>query len=508
MAGRVSSEILNGLKQMSELILSIDQGTTSSRAIIFDTKGNPVKVAQQEFRQFFPESGWVEHDPEEIWSSTQAVCKKVLSEVGQVTAIGITNQRETTVVWDRESGRTLHKAIVWQDSRTAEVCASLKQQGLEATIKQKTGLLIDPYFSATKIAWILDHVKGARDLAAQGRLAFGTIDSFLIWRLTEGRVHATDASNASRTLLFNIHNQSWDEELLEIFNVPANMLPQVFDCVANYGVTSRDAIGAEIPICGVAGDQQAASIGQCCFKPGMIKSTYGTGGFTMMNTGSQAISSTSGLLTTVAYRMDGKTTYALEGSIFIAGAAVQWLRDKLKIIQTASETEAHASGLSGNGGVYLVPAFVGLGAPHWNPDARGAIFGLTRDTGPEHFARAALESICYQTYDLMQAMSKDTCYQIKTLRVDGGMVNNKWMCQMLADILDIDIELPVVTETTALGAAYLAGLGAGIFESVEKISSMWQKESLYNSSMTPELRDKLLGEWQKAISCVDNMNSR
>ncbi|MBT6551774.1 MAG: glycerol kinase GlpK [Gammaproteobacteria bacterium] len=493
---------------MSDLILSIDQGTTSSRAIIFDTKGNPLKIAQMEFEQFFPDSGWVEHDPEEIWSTTQKVVKKVLSQVGPVTAIGITNQRETTVVWNRETGESLYKAIVWQDGRTAEHCVKLKNQGHEQTIKGKTGLILDPYFSATKIGWILDHVNGARDLAEQGKLAFGTIDSFLIWRLTDGKVHATDATNASRTSLFNIHTQDWDEELLKIFNVPKNMLPDVLDSAADFGITTEQAIGVEIPVCGVAGDQQAASIGQCCFEPGMTKSTYGTGGFAMMNTGDTPIVSTSGLLTTVGYRLNGKTTYALEGSIFIAGAAVQWLRDKLKIIETASDTEGYARGLKSNEGVYLVPAFVGLGAPYWNPNARGAIFGLTRDSGPEHFARAALESICYQTHDLIQAMTEDTSDKIKVLKVDGGMVNNKWMCQMLADILEIEIQLPVITETTALGASYLAGLQLGLFESTDSLSEMWQKESQYNSGMDSELRNSLLGDWKRAVASVSSMSER
>ena len=493
---------------MSDLILSIDQGTTSSRAIIFDTKGNPLKIAQMEFEQFFPDSGWVEHDPEEIWSTTQKVVKKVLSQVGPVTAIGITNQRETTVVWNRETGESLYKAIVWQDGRTAEHCVKLKNQGHEQTIKGKTGLILDPYFSATKIGWILDHVNGARDLAEQGKLAFGTIDSFLMWRLTDGKVHATDATNASRTSLFNIHTQDWDEELLKIFNVPKNMLPDVLDSAADFGITTEQAIGVEIPVCGVAGDQQAASIGQCCFEPGMTKSTYGTGGFAMMNTGDTPIVSTSGLLTTVGYRLNGKTTYALEGSIFIAGAAVQWLRDKLKIIETASDTEGYARGLKSNEGVYLVPAFVGLGAPYWNPNARGAIFGLTRDSGPEHFARAALESICYQTHDLIQAMTEDTSDKIKVLKVDGGMVNNKWMCQMLADILEIEIQLPVITETTALGASYLAGLQLGLFESTDSLSEMWQKESQYNSDMESEFRNNLLGDWKKAVASVSSMSER
>jgi glycerol kinase len=490
---------------MSEFILSIDQGTTSSRAIIFDTKGHIITSAQQEFEQFFPHSGWVEHNPEEIWSSTQSVCRKVLSEISDVAVIGITNQRETTLVWNRDTGEAIHKAIVWQDTRTSEWCAELKQRGLESTIQQKTGLVIDPYFSGTKIAWMLDNVAGARELAEQGKLAFGTVDSFLIWRLTEGKVHATDATNASRTLLFNIHTQQWDEELLEIFNIPASLLPEVRDSAADFGVSSKQSIDYEIPIGGVAGDQQAAAIGQSCFQPGNIKSTYGTGGFALINTGSTAVTSNSGLLSTVAYRLKGETTYALEGSIFVAGAAVQWLRDRMKIIQDSSQTESHARELVSNDGVFLVPAFVGLGAPYWNPNARGAIFGLTRDTGPEHFSRAALESIAYQTYDLIQAMSKDTSYAIDILRVDGGMVANQWMCQMLADILNIDIEIPKVTETTALGAAYLAGLQAGLFDSTETISNLWLKASTFKPEMEPELRNKLLKQWQLAVSCVDNM---
>ncbi len=490
---------------MSEFILSIDQGTTSSRAIIFDIKGHIITSAQQEFEQFFPHSGWVEHDPEEIWSSTQSVCRKVLSEISDVAVIGITNQRETTLVWNRDTGEAIHKAIVWQDTRTSEWCAELKQRGLESTIQQKTGLVIDPYFSGTKIAWMLDNVAGARELAEQGKLAFGTVDSFLIWRLTEGKVHATDATNASRTLLFNIHTQQWDEELLEIFNIPASLLPEVRDSAADFGVSSKQTIDYEIPIGGVAGDQQAAAIGQSCFQPGNIKSTYGTGGFALINTGSTAVTSNSGLLSTVAYRLKGETTYALEGSIFVAGAAVQWLRDRMKIIQDSSQTESHARELVSNDGVFLVPAFVGLGAPYWNPNARGAIFGLTRDTGPEHFSRAALESIAYQTYDLIQAMSKDTSYAIDILRVDGGMVVNQWMCQMLADILNIDIEIPKVTETTALGAAYLAGLQAGLFDSTETISNLWLKASTFKPEMEPELRNKLLKQWQLAVNCVDNM---
>lgn len=492
---------------MTDLILSIDQGTTSSRAIVFDTRGNPLKTAQQEFEQFFPDSGWVEHDPEEIWSTTQAVCRTVLSEVGTIAAIGITNQRETTVVWDRKTGAPVYNAIVWQDRRTAKQCKHYIEQGYEKTVKEKTGLVLDPYFSATKIAWILDHVDGARAKAKAGQLVCGTIDSFLIWRLTGGKVHATDTTNASRTMLFNIHTHEWDQELLDIFDVPFDMLPDVRDSAADYGVSTKQAIGAKIPICGVAGDQQAALIGQCCFNPGMIKSTYGTGCFAMINTGNKPVESTSGMITTVAYRLNGKTSYALEGSIFIAGAAIQWLRDKLKIINHATETENMARSLTGNEGVYLVPAFVGLGAPHWNPHARGALFGITRDTGHAHIVRAALESVCYQTFDLIEAMNKDFQTPVKTLRVDGGMVNNQWLCQMLADVLDTDVERPTTTETTALGAAYLAGLQCGIFESTQSLSRLWQMDQKFTTEMASDQRDTLITQWQQAVRSVGDMSS-
>ncbi len=487
---------------MSQYILSIDQGTTSSRAMLFDTDGHAKFTAQKEFTQHFPRDGWVEHDAEEIWSTTLQVVEEALAKAREdqrdVAAIGITNQRETTVVWDRASGKPVYNAIVWQDRRTAEFCDSLRAQDHEAGVTAKTGLLLDPYFSGTKVNWILENVDGARARAESGKLVFGTIDCFLIWRLTGGRVHATDATNASRTLLFNIHDQAWDSELLEMLSVPESMLPEVRDCAADYGITGKDVIGAEIPIAGVAGDQQAALIGQACFEPGMIKSTYGTGCFMMLNTGATALKSTNRLLTTVGYRLGGQTTYALEGSIFVAGAAVQWLRDGIGIIESAHQTEEMAATLESNAGVYLVPAFTGLGAPHWDPDARGAIFGITRDTGPAELVRATLESVCYQTFDLLEAKRRDGL-QPTRLRVDGGMVRNNWLCGFLADVLDIVVERPVETETTALGAAYLAGLQVGLFASVEDIARKWQAEREFDPQMTPAQRNLLLADWHEAV---------
>jgi len=491
---------------MAAHILSIDQGTTSSRAILFDEQGMPVRTAQREFTQYFPDSGWVEHDPEEIWETTLAVCKEVLAGDEPVAAIGITNQRETTIVWERETGKPIHNAIVWQDRRTASRCRDLKAAGHEEMIVAKTGLVVDAYFSGTKIAWILDKVDGARQLAEQGKLAFGTVDSFLIWRLTGGAVHATDATNASRTLLFDIHHQQWDDELLATIGVPRAMLPEVRDSAADFGTTLPSVLGAAIPIAGVAGDQQAATVGQCCFEPGMIKSTYGTGCFAVMNTGSAAIRSRNGLLTTVAYRLNGVPTYALEGSIFVAGSAVQWLRDKLKVIDHADETEALARGLDGNDGVYLVPAFVGLGAPYWNPDARGALFGLTRDTGIAHLARAALESVCYQTRDLVDAMAGDAG-ALESIRVDGGMVANDWMLQQLADILNVAVERPRITETTALGAAYLAGLQIGLYESTDALASRWHLDRRLEPVMETAERDRLLAGWRKSVRAVNEMGT-
>ena len=487
---------------MTQYILSIDQGTTSSRAMLFDDRGRAKFTAQQEFTQHFPKDGWVEHDPEEIWSTTLQVVSEALDKARadqcQVVAIGITNQRETTVVWDRQTGIPVYNAIVWQDRRTAEFCASLRERGLESTVRDKTGLLLDSYFSGTKVNWILDNIEGVRERAEKGELVFGTIDSFLIWRLTGGRVHATDATNASRTLLFNIHRQCWDKELLEMLSIPSSMLPDVRDCAADYGRTISELFDAEIPITGVAGDQQAALIGQACFEPGMIKSTYGTGCFMILNTGDQPLRSNNRLLTTVGYRLAGKVTYALEGSIFVAGAAVQWLRDGLGIIKSAGDTQAMAESLDSNSGVYLVPAFTGLGAPHWDPDARGAIFGITRDTGPAELVRATLESVCYQTFDLLEAKRRDGM-QPTGLRVDGGMVQNDWLCDFLADVLGIIVERPVETETTALGAAYLAGLQIGLFQSTEEIAAKWQADREFIPQMEKEQRQLLLANWHDAV---------
>jgi len=487
---------------MSQYILSIDQGTTSSRAMLFDENGQAKFTAQREFSQHFPRDGWVEHNAEEIWVTTLEVVQQALARANEeqrgIAAVGITNQRETTVVWDRSSGEPVYNAIVWQDRRTADYCEELRRQGHEAAVSAKTGLLLDPYFSATKVGWILDNVANARTRAEKGELAFGTIDTFLIWRLTRGKSHVTDATNASRTMMFNIHEQNWDPELLELLNVPAQLLPEVLDCAADFGTTSKDLLGAEIPIAGVAGDQQAALIGQACFEPGMIKSTYGTGCFMVLNTGAQALASNNKLLTTVGYRLGGSTTYALEGSIFVAGAAVQWLRDGIGIIESAQQTEALAESLDSNHGVYLVPAFTGLGAPHWDPDARGAIFGITRDTGVAQLVRATLESVCYQTFDLLQAKRRDGLTPTR-LRVDGGMVQNNWLCQFLADLLDIVVERPLQTETTALGAAYLAGLQVGLFDSLDDIASRWQAEREFDPSMDASTRNLLLADWHEAV---------
>jgi len=484
------------------LILSIDQGTTSTRAMLFEKDGSSVAVSQQEFTQIYPQSGWVEHEPEEIWETTLAVCKDVLktaNEMGRdVAAIGITNQRETTVIWDRQTGKAIHNAIVWQDRRTAPFCKTLKDAGHEADVTKRTGLLLDPYFSGTKVAWLLDNVDGARARAEKGELAFGTMDSFLIWRLTGGAVHATDTTNACRTLLFNIHNNEWDDNLLKLLDVPKNLLPQVHDCASDFGTTDTSVLGQSLPICGVAGDQHAASIGQVCFEEGMVKSTYGTGCFVMLNTGDKPIESQNKMLTTVAYRLNGKTTYAVEGSIFVAGAAIQWLRDGLGVIKSAEETEAMASDLSDNQGVYLVPAFTGMGAPYWDPDARGAMFGLTRDTGPKELARAALESVCFQTMDLFNAMKSDGA-NLDTVRVDGGMVKNNWLAQTLADVLDVPVQRPMQTETTALGAAYLAGLQCGIYKSLDDLTSNWQQDRAFTPDMDSSERERVVAGWENAV---------
>jgi len=491
---------------MTQYLLAIDQGTTSSRAILFDARGARLASGQQEFAQHYPHDGWVEHDPEEIWSTTLAVCRQAIAKAGidarEIAGIGITNQRETTVVWERATGKPLYRAIVWQDRRTAEVCEQLRAAGHEPQVARKTGLLLDPYFSATKIAWILDQVPGARERAERGELAFGTIDTFLLWRLTGGNSHLTDATNASRTLLFDIHRQQWDDELLQIFRVPRALLPDVRDCAAEFGSTLPALLGAAIPVRGMAGDQQAALIGQGCFEPGMVKSTYGTGCFLVMNTGSQVVQSKNRLLSTVGYRLDGRTTYALEGSIFVAGAAVQWLRDGLQLVKSASETEALARSTGDAGGVYLVPAFTGLGAPYWDPHARGAIFGLTRDTGIGQIVTAGLQAVCYQTADLMEAMVSDGAQKPHALRVDGGMVVNNWVVQFLADILAVEVDRPVVTETTALGAAYLAGLQAGLFSSTAEITRLWQCERRFLPQMPEDRRKMLYRGWLDAVRRV------
>ena len=489
---------------MKNFILAIDQGTTSSRAIVFDRKLLPKGVGQQEFKQHFPKSGWVEHDAEEIWRSVLSVCKAAIKKAklkpSQIASIGITNQRETVVLWDRKTGKPVHRAIVWQDRRTAEMCASLKDAGHEKTFTAKTGLLLDPYFSGTKLAWLLDNVKGARSRAKNGELAFGTIDSFLIWRLTGGKVHATDATNASRTLLYNIHTGAWDDELLGILSIPRSLLPDVRDCAADFGVTDRKLLDAAIPIGGVAGDQQAAMIGQACFMPGMMKSTYGTGCFALLNTGNTAVPSHNRLLTTVAYQLQGKRTYALEGAIFIAGAAVQWLRDGLKIIDKANKSGDLAKTADKNQNVYLVPAFVGLGAPYWNADARGALFGLTRATTAKELSRAALESVCYQTRDLLEAMQKDWGTTGETvLRVDGGMTASDWTMQSLADILNAPVDRPKVLETTALGAAYLAGLQSGLLPPPDEFAKSWKLGKRFSPKMSAAMREAKYAGWKDAV---------
>lgn len=483
-------------------LLAIDQGTTSSRAIVFNTQGQIITSAQQEFTQHYPNEGWVEHDPEEIWSTTLATAQKALQLAAQqgyhCQGIGITNQRETTVVWDKATGEPIYNAIVWQDRRTTEFCQALKAKGLEDTIQAKTGLLVDPYFSASKIKWILDNVEGARARADRGELLFGTVDTFLIYRLTGGRSHKTDATNASRTSLYNIHQGQWDEELLEMFNIPRSVLPEVCDCVTDFGTTTDNLFDQPLTIWGVAGDQQAATIGQCCFEVGDIKSTYGTGCFVMMNTGHTAITSTSRLLTTLAYQLNGKPTYAIEGSIFVAGAAVQWLRDELKIIEHAADTEAIAQSIDSTGGVYLVPAFTGLGAPWWDPEARGAIFGLTRGAGRAEITRATLESIAYQTTDLLAAMANDGI-EPATIKVDGGMVANNWLMQFLSDVTNTQVLRPQVLETTARGAAYLAGIGAGIYQNFNDVRANWSLDQTFSPDISDQARENLMNGWTHSV---------
>jgi len=484
-----------------DLILAIDQGTTSTRAIAFTTAGDAVATAQRALPQIFPADGWVEHDPEEIWAATIEVCRKVLGEVGpeRSGAIGITNQRETAVIWDRKTGKPIHNAIVWQDRRGAPLCRKLIAEGCEPEVQAKTGLLIDSYFSATKIAWLLENVAGARDRAEKGELAFGTIDSFLLWRLSGGKAHATDITNASRTMLFDIHKRRWDPDLLKLFGVPAALLPEVRPNAGVFATSEAAGIGVALPVAGMAGDQQAAVIGQACLKPGMIKSTYGTGCFALLNTGTEARPSKNRLLTTIAYQLSDRFAYAVEGSIFVAGAAVQWLRDGLKLFQEAGETDTLAKSASNTSNVYLVPAFTGLGAPYWDPEARGALLGLTRDTGIAEVVRSALEAVCYQTQDLMAAMSADGGTRPTSLRVDGGMARNDWVLQFLADILQLPVERPHVTETTALGAAFCAGLGTGMIADVGAIEAAWRPDRRFEPKMSSAERDRRYAGWQDAV---------
>ena len=486
-------------------LLAIDQGTSSSRAVIYDHATQVIASAQEEFPQHYPKPGWVEHDPEDIWISVQAVTREAMSTANaaatDISGIGITNQRETTLIWDRKSGECIYNAIVWQDRRTASYCESLKQQGAEASLTAKTGLRLDPYFSATKIVWILDNVDGARAKAEKGELAFGTIDAFILWRLSGGRAHATDASNASRTLLFNIHTQEWDDELLTLFGVPRSLLPAVLDCASDFGQSDEQTLGGEVPILGMAGDQQAALIGQAGFTEGLTKSTYGTGCFVIANTGTTALASRNSLLTTVASRFNGKVTYGLEGSVFVAGSAIQWLRDSLQIISAAEETEDIASQQGIIDDVHVVPAFTGLGAPYWDPHARGAISGLTRGSGRDDIVTATLQAVAYQTADLIEAMSDDGVAPSR-IRVDGGMVANNWFLQFLSDILNIPVERPQNVESTVLGAAYLVALQAGIIGSTDDIAELWQRESLFEPSMSVDRRETLLVGWRNAVSRV------
>ncbi|MFD1394612.1 glycerol kinase GlpK [Kroppenstedtia eburnea] len=499
-------EIKEGVALGKEtFILAIDQGTTSTRAMLFDRKGSIRGVSQQEFTQLYPQPGWVEHDAEEIWESTRQVLKGLFQEgeihPDQVAGIGITNQRETAVIWDKNSGKPIYPAIVWQSRQTAEICEELKQRGLENTFREKTGLVVDAYFSGTKVKWILDHVEGARARAERGELLFGTIDSWLIWNLTGGKVHVTDYTNASRTLMYNIHELDWDDELLQILDVPRQILPQVQPSSGVYGTTvESEFFSRQVPIAGVAGDQQAALFGQACFASGTAKNTYGTGCFMLMNTGERAVESSHGLLTTIAWGVDGKVEYALEGSIFVAGAAIQWLRDGLKILEKASDSEACARRLASNEGVYLVPAFVGLGAPYWDMDARGAIFGLTRGTGRDHFARAALESLAYQTKDVLHAMEQDAGIRLQELNVDGGAALNNFLMQFQSDLLNVTVKRPTVNETTALGAAYLAGLAVGYWNDKEMIRQNRAVDAEFHPHMSAEDRSALYTGWQDAVS--------
>ena len=484
-------------------VLAIDQGTTSTRSIVFDDQGRTVSIARRELRQHYPAAGWVEHDAEDIWRDVMATAREAIEQsglgAGGIAAIGITNQRETAVLWERSTGKPIHRAIVWQDRRTAEACARLKSDGAEDLVRQRTGLLLDPYFSGTKVSWLLDQVAGARARAERGELAFGTIDCFLLWRLTGGRVHATDVTNASRTMLFDIHRGEWDEELLRLIRVPRELLPEVKDSSAIYGETAAGLFDRAIPIGGVAGDQQAALVGQACFEPGMAKSTYGTGCFLLLNTGETPVLSRNRLLTTPAYRINGRTTYAMEGSIFVAGAAIKWLRDGLEIIGDASETAALAMQVPDSHGVYMVPAFVGLGAPHWVPDARALICGLTLDATGAHLARAALESVAFQTLDLAAAMAGDGAHRAASIRVDGGMAANDWFCQFLADVLNAPVAKPAQLETTALGAAFLAGLATGVWADLKAVAATWATGATFTPDMAPARRAELVAGWKTAL---------
>ena len=487
----------------TKYLLAIDQGTSSSRTVIYDERANVLASAQREFRQIYPRPGWVEHDPEEIWDSVRQVTKESLGDagigIGAVAGIGITNQRETTLVWDRRSGKCVYNAIVWQDRRTASCCEELRERGAEDVVARKTGLRLDPYFSATKVAWILDNVDGARKLADDGHLAFGTVDAFLLWRLTDGAVHATDATNASRTMLFDIHTQAWDDELLELFGVPRSMLPEVMDCAAEFGNTSEGSVGGVVPVCGIAGDQQAALIGQAGFEYGMTKSTYGTGCFAIANTGDTALQSHNQLLTTVASRIGGAVTYGLEGSVFVAGSAMQWLRDELRIIDAAPDSEQVAERTGVVDDVYVVPAFAGLGAPYWDPHARGAIVGLTRGSGRDQIITATLQAVAFQTRDLIDAMADDGISP-SVIRVDGGMVGNSWFLQFLADILDVRVERPVNVESTVLGAAYLAALQCGLIDDLQQAAKLWRCDAVFEPRMRGDQRDALLSGWASAVS--------
>lgn len=492
------------MAKKSKYVLSIDQGTTSSRGVIFDKSYEIVSIGQKEFTQFFPDSGWVEHDPEEIWMSTLESCHSAIKESkidpSQIRAVGITNQRETTVVWDKETGKPIYNAIVWQDRRTSDQCQNLKDLGHESLVTKKTGLLLDPYFCATKIAWILDNVSGARQKANEGQLLFGTIDCFLMWRLSNQQIHSTDATNACRTMLYNIHDGCWDEDLLKLFNIPSSMLPKVCDNAADFGKVDESIFGSEIPITASIGDQPSALVGQACFQPGMVKSTYGTGCFVLINTGYEPVKSNNKLLTTLAFQVNGKTCYALEGSIFVAGAAVQWLRDGLKFIESAQESESLAMQADESQDVYLVPAFVGLGAPYWDPDCRGALFGMTRNTGPAEITKATLESVCYQTSDLLSAIEKDLGEgKLSAIRVDGGMAASNWTMQMLSDLVELPVDRPKNLETTALGAAYLAGMQIGFYPSMSDFSDSWQSDSQFNSKMTSDSRERKLAGWKDAV---------